>query len=191
MTSSFAWSRRTAVLGLVLAVSATLSAGTAVQASASAAGSKSASSATAPRVKVYEFVTKEGGFFYTASEREKQTALQYGWRITKTPMYYIASTPFAGSKPLYRLRWQKKNSYIISTTEAERDRLIATGNYHYDGKLGYAPASQAAGGDVRVWRLSSNSRWRLAIEEHKNSILAKEPGWKLDGWVFYQFTSPN
>ncbi|MEO3790854.1 hypothetical protein ABGB14_11600 [Nonomuraea sp. B10E15] len=191
MTSSTAWSRRSAVLGLVLAVSATLSAGTAVQASASTAGSESTSSTAAPRVKVYEFVTKTGGFFYTANEREKRTALQYGWRLTKTPMYYIASTPFAGSKPLYRLRWKKTTSYIVSTTETERDRLVATGNYHYDGTLGYAPANRKAGGEVKVWRLSSNSRWRLAIDEHKESILAKEPGWELDGWVFYQFKSAD
>ncbi|MFG1947373.1 hypothetical protein [Nonomuraea sp. NPDC048826] len=185
MTSPIARSRRSAVLGLVLAVSAALSTGTAVQAWASTP------SAPAPRVKVQEFVTKDGGFFYTANEQEKQTALRYGWRTTKTPLYYLSGTPFTGGKPLYRLRWKKKTSYIVSTTVAERDRLIATGDFRYDGILGYAPESRAAGGDVRAWRLSSNGRWRLAIDEHKERIVADEPGWKVDGWVFYQFTSPS
>ncbi|HEX4815584.1 MAG TPA: hypothetical protein VFV66_22805 [Nonomuraea sp.] len=188
MTTTFARSRRGAALGLALALTAALSAGTAVQASASTSGAGStASASTAVRVKLYEFVTKDGGFFYTANEAEKQRALSYGWKITQTPMHYLASAPFPGSKPLYRLRWLKKASYIISTTTSERDRLVASGQFRYEGRLGHAPASSAAGGDVRIWRLSALNKWRLATTAHKDHILANEPGWRLDGPVFFQF----
>ncbi|WP_433434847.1 hypothetical protein [Nonomuraea sp. CA-141351] len=191
MTTLFAGPRRKAVLWLAVAMAAALSAGvSAAPTYASTAGTETASTAV-HRVKVYELVTKDGGFFYTANEAEKQTALSYGWRITQTPMYYIANAPFPGGKPLYRLRWLKKASYIVSTTEAERDRLVASGQFRYDGNLGYAPANREAGGDVHVWRLSQMNKWRLAIEAHKDKILANEPGWRFDGPAFYQFTSPS
>lgn len=190
-TTSFARLRRKAVLGLAVAMTAALSAGvSATQAYASTTDADTASAAV-HRVKVYEFVTKDGGYFYTANEAEKRTALSYGWRITQTPMYYIANAPFPGGKPLYRLRWLKKASYIISTTEAERDRLVASGQYRYEGRLGYAPATRAAGGDVQIWRLSHLNKWRLAIDAHKDKILVNEPAWHLDGRVFYQFAGPR
>ncbi|WP_143590763.1 hypothetical protein [Thermoactinospora rubra] len=183
--------RHRMTLGFALAVAATLLSGTAGPASAAAEPESAAGTRTAVRVKVSEFVTNDGGYFYTANETEKQRALSYGWRLTQTPMYYISSAPFPGGKPLYRLRWLKKASYIVSTQESERDKLVASGQFRYEGRLGYAPASREAGGDVQIWRLSSNSRWRLATEAHKDSILVKEPGWHLDGRVYFQFKSPS
>ncbi|MEV0385400.1 hypothetical protein [Nonomuraea sp. NPDC050643] len=173
-------------LGAALSLGAALALGTATQASATSG--TSATSVAAQRVKVYELVTKDGGFFYTASESEKQNAIsKHGWSTTQTPLYYLSSAPFAGGKPLYRLRWSKKASYLVTASVAERDRLAGSGDFRYEGVLGYAPGSAGAGGEVKVFRLSNNNKWRLAIESHTEKILANEPGWKLDGPLLFQF----
>jgi hypothetical protein len=175
-------------LGVAVALGASLALGVATAPASAGTGTESASAAAVKRVKVYELVTKEGGFFYTANETEKHNAVtKHGWKVTQTPLYHVASGPFAGGKPLFRLRWKKKASYIVTASPTERDKLVNSGDFRYEGVLGYAPASAAAGGDVKVFRLTGNGRWRLAIEAHKDSILANEPGWKLDGSILYQF----
>ncbi|MEV5888974.1 hypothetical protein [Nonomuraea fuscirosea] len=174
---------RATVLGLALALGATPS-----LAATATAAAKPAAAVAAQRVKLYELVTKDGGFFYTASESEKRTAVaQHGWSTTRTPLYYLSPAPFAGGKPLYRLRWLKKASYLVTGSVTERERLVTSGGFRYDGILGYAPGSADAGGDVKVFRLSNDNKWRLAIESHTRKILAGEPGWKLDGPLLYQF----
>ncbi|MCA2228803.1 hypothetical protein [Nonomuraea aurantiaca] len=177
-------------LGLAVALGATLSLGVAAtQATAGTADKGSSGTATlAQRVKVYELLTKDGGYFYTASETEKENAIaKRGWTVTPTPMYYLSPAPFAGGKPLYRLRYLKKASYIVTASITERDSLVASGDFRSEGVLGYAPSSTTAGGDVKVFRLSSDGRWRLAVEAHKDSILVKEPGWRLNGSLLFQF----
>ncbi|MGR6916819.1 hypothetical protein ACU635_21480 [[Actinomadura] parvosata] len=202
---SFGRMTRPAGLGLAVALGATLSLGVATAQTATAAAKTSAAktaatetaatetaatSVAAQRVKVYELVTKDGGFFYTASESEKQDAItKHGWSTTQTPLYYIARAPFTGGKPLYRLRWAKKASYIVTASVAERERLVTSGEFRYEGILGYAPGSADAGGDVKIFRLSNNNKWRLAIESHTEKILANEPGWKLDGPLLRQFST--
>ncbi|MET7337948.1 hypothetical protein [Nonomuraea sp. NPDC005650] len=174
-------------LGLAVALGATLSFGVAAQASAATA---SAQSVAEQRVKVYELVTKDGGFFYTSNEAEKQTAItKHGWSVTQTPLYYISRAPFAGGKPLFRLRWENKASYIVTGSVAERESLVSSGKFRYEGILGYAPAAASPGQTVKIFRLSNNNKWRLAIDSHTDKILANEPGWKLDGPLFNQFTT--
>ncbi|TDB95502.1 hypothetical protein E1267_41825 [Nonomuraea longispora] len=186
MALSFGRLARPAGLGLAVALGATLCAGVTTQ--ASAATETSATNAAAPRAKLYELVTKDGGFFYTASASERNTAVsRHGWKVTRTPLYYISRKPFPGGKPIYRLRWTKKASYIVTASPAERERLTGTGRFRDDGVMGYAPASASAGGDVEVFRLTGKNRWRLAIASHTRKILANEPGWKLDGQLLYQF----
>lgn len=194
MASSSGRMTRATVLGLAVALGATLPLGATATASAATITKTSAqmtaqtTGVAAQRVKLYELVTKDGGFFYTASESEKRDAVaKHGWSTTRTPLYYLSPAPFAGGKPLYRLRWAKKASYIVTGSTAERERLVTSGAFRYDGILGYAPGSAGAGGDVKVFRLSNDNKWRLAIESHTRKILADEPGWKLDGPLLYQF----
>ena len=186
MALSFGRMTRPVGLGLAVALGATLSLGAA--ASASATTEQPATSVAAQRVKVYELVTTDGGFFYTASESEKQSAIaKHGWSTTQTPLYYLSSAPFTGGKPLFRLRWSKRASYLVTASVAEREKLVSSGDFRYEGILGYAPGSAGAGGSVKVNRLSNDNKWRLAIESHTQKILANEPGWKLDGPLLFQF----
>ncbi|PRX50740.1 hypothetical protein B0I32_13727 [Nonomuraea fuscirosea] len=181
-------------LGLAVMLGASLSLAVATtQATAdTAVKAESAATVAAQRVKVYELLTKDGGYFYTASESEKNNAVtKYGWTVTQTPLYYLSPAPFDGGKPLYRLRYSKKTSYIVTGSVTERDKLVSSGNFRYEGVLGYAPGSTEAGGDVKVYRMSNNGRWRLAVEAHKNSILIKEPAWELNGPILFQFRQPN
>ncbi|MGI5271617.1 hypothetical protein ACQEUU_20850 [Nonomuraea sp. CA-218870] len=177
-----------AVAGAALPATAGVTAGV----TAGAAGEATATAAVERRVKVYELLTKDGGYFYTASESEKRNAVtKHGWTLTQTPLYFISPAPFSGGKPLYRLRWSKKASYIVTASPRERDALVKSGGFIDEGVLGYAPGTAAAGGEVKVYRLSNNGRWRLAVEAHKNSILVNEPGWELNGPLLYQFRSGN
>lgn len=190
MAISFGRMLRPVGLGLAVALGASLSLGVATtQATAdTAVRSGSATEVPAQRVKVYELLTKDGGYFYTASESEKNNAVtKNGWKVTQTPLYHLSPAQFDGGKPLYRLRWSKKASYLVTASVAERDKLVTSGQFRYEGVLGYAPGSPEAGGDVRVFRLSNNGRWRLAVEAHKNSIMINEPGWELNGPLLYQF----
>ncbi|GAA2682411.1 hypothetical protein GCM10010412_067660 [Nonomuraea recticatena] len=190
MALTFGRIARPVRIGLTVALGAALSLGAAAPASADpvAAPVKESTSIADHRVKVYELLTKDGGFFYTASETEKDRAVTaHGWSVTKTPMYYLSSAPFQGGKPLYRLRWTHKASYIITGSDSEREKLVASGSFRYEGVLGYAP-SATSGKVVKIFRLTNNGRWRLAIEAHTEKILANEPGWKLDGPLLYQFT---
>jgi hypothetical protein len=194
MAISFGRMLRPIGLGLAVTLSASLSLGVAAtQATAdTAVKSGSAAEVAAQRVKVYELLTKDGGYFYTASESEKNNAVtKHGWKVTQTPLYYLSPAAFDGGKPLYRLRWSKKASYLVTASVAERDKLVSSGNFRYEGVLGYAPGSPEAGGDVKVFRLSNSGRWRLAVEAHKNSILVNEPGWELNGPLLYQFRQAN
>lgn len=187
MAMSFGRMLRPMSLGLAVALGASLSLGVAAT-QVSAAAKNEGTAVVSQRVKVYELLTKDGGYFYTASESEKDLAItSRGWTVTKTPLYYLSPVPFAGGKPLYRLRWSKKASYIVTASITERDKLVDSGAFRNDGVLGYAPGSTDAGGDVKVFRLSSNGRWRLAVEAHKNNILINEPGWELNGSLLYQF----
>ncbi|WP_049565299.1 hypothetical protein [Nonomuraea sp. SBT364] len=190
MARSFGRMTRPLGLGLAVTLGTSLSLGVAAtQASAdTTVKSGSATTAAAQRVKVYELLTKDGGYFYTISESEKNNAVtKLGWTVTETPLYYLSAKPFNGGKPLYRLRWLKKASYIVTGSVVEREKLMSSGSFRYEGVLGYAPGSAEAGGDVKVFRLSSNGRWRLAVEAHKNRILVNEPGWELNGPLLFQF----
>ncbi|MBF8194533.1 hypothetical protein ITP53_54555 [Nonomuraea sp. K274] len=179
MALSFGRMTRPVGVGLAMAVGATITLGAATPASAAAG----------QRVKVQEMVTKDGGFFYTTNEAEKRDAItKHGWSTTQTPLYYVSKTPFAGGKPLFRLRWSKKASYLVTASAAERQKLVSSGAFTYEGVLGYAPATSRAGGDVKVFRLANNNKWRLAIESHTEKILAGEPGWRLDGPLLRQFS---
>ncbi|GAA5083557.1 hypothetical protein HNP84_007743 [Thermocatellispora tengchongensis] len=179
--------------GLALALGATLPAVVAAQPAAASVRTASADGSVAvARVKMYELVTKDGGFFYTASATERESAItKHGFRPTQTPLYYVSTSAGPGLKPLYRLRSTARASYLVTGSTDERDRLVASGRFRYEGVLAYAPASAgAAGGGVEIFRLSNQGKWRLAIESHKDKILANEPGWRLDGPLYYQFTTP-
>lgn len=188
--------RRTATFGLALALAASAAAGVAVP--ASAASSAAASSATAAssstavhKVRLYELTTKGGeGFFYTADQEEMEQAVaKHGMRVTQTPLYYISRTAFPGGKPMWRLRYTAKSSYLVTTSPQERDQLVGSGKFVNDGILGYAAQDGCAAGTTRVWRLSNNNKWRLAVESHMVGIVNNEPGWKLDGRALNHFMS--
>lgn len=189
--------RRSIKAGLAIALSAAVSMGLSatVAPQASATTVTKAHSVPGPKAvekaKLYELVTPHG-IFYTANEAEKDNAIaKYGFKPTQTPLFYLAKSRFRGGKPLYRLRLKDKPSYLVTPSPTERDKLVGSGKFLYEGILGFAPTKPVTGNEVQVFRLSNNGRWRLAIAEHKDSILANEPGWRLDGPVFYQFTSPD
>lgn len=183
---------RTATFGLALALAASASAAVAVPASAAPSSATAAASSTSiQKVRLYELTTKgDQGFFYTADQAEMEQAVaKHGMRVTQTPLYSISRTAFPGGKPMWRLRYTVKSSYLVTVSPQERDQLVGSGKFVNDGILGYAAEDGCAAGTTKVWRLSDNGKWRLAVESHMISIVNNEPGWKLDGRAFNHFMS--
>ncbi|GAA2795393.1 hypothetical protein GCM10020219_078310 [Nonomuraea dietziae] len=68
------------------------------------------------RVKVYELLTKDGGFFYTASETEKERAVTAHGLVCDRRRRCITCRPLR-SRAASRstgVRWTHKASYIIT-----------------------------------------------------------------------------
>ncbi|MDF2705840.1 MAG: hypothetical protein K0R62_1492 [Nonomuraea muscovyensis] len=132
-----------------------------------------------------EMVTGKG-FFYTASSTEAERAeTVHRFKRTATPLGLVATSPFPGGTPLYRLRAANVSSYLVTASENEVASLTASGRFVKEGVVGYIGKTGATA--RRLWRFhfDNQSKWRIAITAHKDSIVANEPGWSLDGPVGY------
>ncbi|MEU7864270.1 hypothetical protein [Nonomuraea sp. NPDC049141] len=191
---SFAVNRVSRVVGLGLAMALAVSMSSSVTAQALAEPlptAKPVANVTVEKVKLYALVTTNNkGVFYTASESEKQRAIQtHGFSPTDTQLGYISGRPFPGGKPMWRLKYKLYASYLVTGSPSERDSLVNSGKFVNEGILGYAAASPIAG-TTKIYRLSKkNYGWRLATEAHKDNILAANEGWHVDGPIYYHFTS--
>ncbi|MEO3873715.1 hypothetical protein ABGB18_33305 [Nonomuraea sp. B12E4] len=142
-------------------------------------------SAGIPTQQLVEFTTPQGGMFYSAKPAEQRWAVTNNkFKRTTTPLGQVATKPFAGGTPMYRLRDGKISSYILTTSPGERDKLTSTG-FINEGVVGYVGKSGVADKQIFRLHLDGQPRWRIAITSHKDKILAGEPGWSLDGPVGY------
>ena len=148
-----------------------------------AAGSqKGGQPAPAARVKLWELTTGDnGGYFYTASESEKTSAVtKFGFKVTGVDLGFLAPAQAAGTAPLFRLRSTKSSSYLVTMSTDERDRLVGTGGFVAEGVLGYAPTSTCGGAAQTIWRVTNNGVWRLVWTSTMIDIV-NSVGWRLDG----------
>jgi Repeat of unknown function (DUF5648) len=98
-------------------------------------------------VPLLELRTAGGGWFWTLSQAEAARAVtQYGMTLQSTRLGYLRRQPFSGSQPVYRLRVATRSAYLLTASPSERDSLVASGNFVYEGVAGYAWASQAPSG---------------------------------------------
>ncbi|WP_433175610.1 hypothetical protein [Actinoallomurus sp. CA-150999] len=139
------------------------------------------------RLKLYEFYTTGGkGYFYTANPTEAVNAVKkYKFTQIKHNLGYVYRKPFKGSVTLYRLRFKPFSSYIVTLSTKERDKLVRSGNFVYEGVLGYASKSPTK--KVLLWRVANNNRWRLVTKAESKALVRK--GWHSDGPVGYVWKS--
>ncbi|WP_460338070.1 hypothetical protein [Actinoallomurus acanthiterrae] len=155
-----------------------------VQAAAPAAGLDAAAHG---RLKLYEFRTTGGkGYFYTANPTEAVNAVKkYKFTQIKHNLGYVYRKPFKGSVTLYRLRFTPFSSYIVTISTKERDKLVRSGRFVYEGVLGYASKSPAK--KVLLWRVARNNQWRVVTKAESKALVRK--GWHSDGPVGYVWKS--
>ncbi|MFG1997977.1 hypothetical protein ACGFNU_02380 [Spirillospora sp. NPDC048911] len=145
------------------------------------AGTVAAAAST--RAKIYEFTTKKKqGYFYTTNRNEaEQAKKKYKFTPTNRNLGYVSTKRFKGALTLYRLRYKTRSAYLVTLSAKERDKLVASKRFVYEGVLGYTSKGKGAG-KFQIWRVSKNG-WR-AVNTAQAKALMKQ-GWKLDGPLGY------
>jgi hypothetical protein len=148
------------------------------------AGSRArAGTAATSRVRLYEFRTAGGkGYFDTLSSSEANSAAsRYKFTRVTHNLGYLSSKPFKNSITLYRLRYKPFSSYLVTISTSERNKLVNSGQFVYEGILGYASKSKT--GKTLLWRVANNSRWRIVTHAEVAGLVRQ--GWHSDGPVGY------
>lgn len=137
----------------------------------------------ATRVKVYEFVTKsKQGYFYTTNRKEADRAKKiYKFTPTNRNLGYVSTKRFKGALTMYRLRYKHRSAYLVTLSVKERNKLVASKRFVYEGVLGYTAPTKGAG-KFQLVRVSKNS-WRAVTAAHAKVLVRQ--GWKLNGPLGY------
>ncbi|MQA75149.1 MAG: hypothetical protein GEU88_12530 [Solirubrobacterales bacterium] len=175
------WPRRRGALSLVALAVAILLAG--VVAAAPAAGADPQTKVKDP-LPLLELIAPGGsGRLYTLNQREARVAVeQYGYRLEPVRTGYMRQARFAGSRPLFRLRLEARPAYLITASRAERDALVASGRFVYEGVLGHV-AARPSPATTTLWRYSNGSEWRLTLESGRAEL--ERQGYRADGRLGY------
>lgn len=150
---------------------------------------------------VYRFWSpQQRRHFYTISGQERDKLVkQYfdTWTYEGIAFYAFYENSRTGLSPVYRFWSRKTSSHVWTTSETERDKLIAAGDavWAYEGVVFYAYAPSAAPvGTTPVYRLWSNSLARhfyTMDEDEKDELLTESPNvWVLEGIAFYAYGAP-
>jgi hypothetical protein len=133
-------------------------------AGASTTQTAAAASPPADPLPLLEMTTGAGVHFYTLSRSEADAAVtRYGFRLWPTRTGYLRQASFDGSQPLYRLAKIGSAGWLVTASIGERDQLVASGRFRYEGVLGHA-AARAQPATALLSRFSNGNEWRLALE---------------------------
>jgi hypothetical protein len=139
-----------------------------------------------------ELIAPEGqGRLYTLSEREAESAVRdFGFNRLHDPVAWMWSQQMPGTLPVFRLRWKQRISYLLSSSTDERDRLVAGGDFVYEGIVGYVAtlAAPPPPGTTALWRYSKDGVWRVVLEADGPQLALQ--GYKADGRFGYVYPSP-
>lgn len=139
-------------------------------------------------VPLLELVAPSGtGRLYTLSRSEAARAVsEYGMRLQPARTGYLRSRSFADSVALYRLN-AKDGPWLVTASATERDRLVSSGRFEYEGVLGYSHRA-AQPGTARLWRYSKPGEWRVAFDSSGPELV--RAGYHVDGSLGYAHVSP-
>jgi hypothetical protein len=139
-----------------------------------------------------ELIAPSGqGRLYTLNEREAESAVRdFGFNRLRDPVAWMWPQQMPGTVPVFRLRWTQRSSYLLSGSTEERDRLVARGDFVYEGIVGYAATLAAAPppGTTALWRYSKDGVWRVVLEADGPQLALQ--GYKADGRFGYVYASP-
>lgn len=179
---------RMAATAAILAVSLPL---VASPATASTTASPTNASTTVDLVELYELKTPIGGYFYTTSAAERESAIRdHGFGPAGVQAArYISRTTFSGSVGLHRLRAVDRASYILALPQ-EAATLAGSGTFVDEGVLGYVdedgqfdpPRLPTGERLATVWRISDAGVWRAVNTRTMDQYCYEmTPPWHLDG----------
>ncbi|MBN6058364.1 hypothetical protein JYK22_40970, partial [Nonomuraea sp. RK-328] len=146
-------------------------------------------------VQLHELATPIGGYFYTTSETERDSAIRdHGFGPAGVQAArYISRTVFSGGVGLHRLRAVDRASYILALPE-EAATLRNSGAFVDEGVLGYVdedgkfdPPRLPTGERLAyVWRISNSGVWRAVNTRLMDQYCYETtPPWQLDGVLTY------
>jgi hypothetical protein len=139
-------------------------------------------------VPLLELVASSGtGRLYTLSRTEAANAVsEFGMKLQPLRTGYLRPRPFADSVELYRLD-AKDGPWLVTASAQERDRLVSSGRFVYQGVLGYSHRG-AQPGTAQLWRYSKPGEWRVAFEWQGPEL--SRAGYRIDGSLGYADVAP-
>jgi hypothetical protein len=182
--------RRPRTLGAVVAVAGLTASGLAgVQPAVAAQDStveQAGAAATTWRIRLHELSTRGNrGWFYTVNPAEYWRARRAGFGASRQYLGHMARANIAvrGTLPVYRLRSKVRPAYLVTWSAAERNRLVASRQFVYEGVLGRT-ATTGGSNKIRIYRVSkAGYGWRVATTTVARALIAQ--GWHLDGNLGY------
>ncbi|MEV6301140.1 glycoside hydrolase family 99-like domain-containing protein [Actinoplanes sp. NPDC051861] len=128
----------------------------------------------------------DGVHLYTLSRSEADTAVaKHGLRYDSGTSGYLRQAAFTGSQPLHRLARTGTAGWLVTASAGERNALVASGRFRYEGVLGHASVKQTMGTQM-LWRFSNGREWRMAFDQpYGNGEELLRNGYKRDGPLGY------
>jgi FtsP/CotA-like multicopper oxidase with cupredoxin domain len=145
-------------------------------------------------VRVFRFYnSKKGSYYYTASEREKDSILRA--RNKRHYLYrgvaytFNAESPY-NTAPLYRILNVKKGVYVYTTSDAEKRSMLRKGRKKFRDKgVAYNVSNTAVPTSLPVYRFFSSTKgayFYTASESEKSLYLRKyRKTWRYQGVAYY------
>lgn len=134
-------------------------------------------------VPLLELTSSSGARLYTLSTNEANLAVsRNGYTLQRSRAGYLRRQPFAGSQALYRLKNAASGARLVTASPQERDSLVASGRFVYEGVLGYIARTRQPG-TVALVRYSKSGDWRI-VQESDGPALVRD-GYRRDGTLGY------
>lgn len=148
--------------------------------------------ASAQAEEVYRFFnTKTGGHFFTTSEGERDTVLQtnQSYKLEGVGFGAFDTKVTEAAEEVYRFFNTKTGGHFFTTSEGERDEVIATNRDYklegigfYDFQVDQGEATDAV---YRFFNAKTGGHFFTASEAERDSVVQTSQDYKLEGIAFY------
>ncbi|BCB91300.1 glycoside hydrolase family 99-like domain-containing protein [Phytohabitans suffuscus] len=156
------------------------------QAATGMAPAAAGQSAVRDPVPLLQLENGAGTPLWTLSRAEADAAVaQHGFRLLPNRLGYLRQAPFTGSQPVHRLTRVGASGWLLTASTSERDALVTSGRFRYEGVVGHA-AARPADGLALLSRFSGPAGWRVSMEApygNPDELLGR--GFKRDGPLGY------
>ncbi len=102
--------------------------------------------------------------------------------------FYAYGSQIAGSSPVYRFYNTQTGRHFYTMSTVERDNVIGTAGYNYEGPSWYAQAP-SGGTPRRLPLLQQDKAHFYTISAAKRTSWCRDPSWALEGIAYYAWTT--